>query len=131
MGLTINVLYCVCKGKQEISLFEIVDDCAKTASSKPSSCCKKTICHNTDEVQITDKHNCTSKSQKFVKLNSEVVVGAKTFQVNLLSDIDFSQTWVDNFQPSSVQIQEGNPNKAPPDKPHGKTLLPFIQSYLC
>lgn len=130
LGLTANTLYCLCKGEEQVSFFEIEDDCEQLfTEAKKSSCCSKGICEQVNPEN--DKHQCTKKGKKFVKLNTNFLFN-KSEQLP-----DFS--WeVANIPPEFFQRIEVKaktktklPNKAPPSIWTRKIYLSYLQTFLC
>lgn len=141
LGMSVNTLYCYCKGEIEYSLFEIEGDnhCDKNESiqqlpkccqkvEKKQSCCK-TIDH--------EKKPCTKKGSVYVKLNVDYLL--PHFDLQKVPSIlcDFIPTtqsiWFNNRINTlkSAVLTLSNPNKAPPIKPYGKNWCIFVQSFLC
>lgn len=131
MGLTVHVLYCLCKGEQEVSIFNIEDDCAELEKKSATSCCHKGVCSAPAEVKGVEKnHNCAGKSQTFVKLDTEMVVSEQALELHPPQPMvshDHTAVVILSAQPAF----QFHFNKAPPPRPGGQTLLPLIQSYLC
>lgn len=124
-GLSVHHLYCYCKGEFTTSILKPEDPCEKLAQEAKSDCCKGGSCHQTESEK---KHDCTSCTSEYVKLDVPFLLPALGFDISLpsfqLPDYFFSTT---EFVESRVKITWEQ--DIPP--PAGKELLPWIQSFLC
>ena len=127
MGLTVHSLYCICKDSLSLSVFEIESQCGKLLDDSLPTCCRADLAAST----CSKDHDCENKDSKFVKLTTQFLISDAAIELQIpdfqivksdfiiIDDVMVADLYIENF------------NKPPPDKPFGKTLLPFIQSFLC
>ncbi len=127
MGLTVHSLYCICKDSLSLSVFELESHCGKPIDASLPDCCQA----EWTAKACDEDHGCEDKDSKYVKLTTQFVAN----EVELKSKTpDFQIKKSDFIIIDDVMVTEiGGQyfNKPPPDKPYGKTLLPFIQSFRC
>ena len=127
MGLTVHSLYCICKDSLSLSVFEFESQCGKQIDENLPSCCKATFA----EKKCGKDHDCENKDSKYVKLTTQFVLNEVDLTLQTL-DFVVSKTVFIIIEDAMVRdVERENLNKPPPDQPYGKTLLPYIQSYLC
>jgi hypothetical protein len=145
VGVSMEWLYCACKGQIEVSLFHIEEHCAKT---EKEACCKKEAieevslvkpcCKKFEKIRegITAKkaHDCTTKGNAYFKADLKFT----TFESSDLKHFDFAFTpflFPQNADNQHFVSQENYfslpNNKAPPPRPANRALLLLIQSFLC
>ena len=142
IGVSMEWLYCACKGQLEVSLFHIEEHCAKTAKE---DCCKKeTIafvkpcCKKFEKIQegISGKkaHDCTTKGNTYFKADLKFTA----FDSPDFKNFDFSSTpflFLQNVEYQHFTSQKNYfslpNNKAPPARPANREILVLIQSFLC
>ena len=127
MGLTVHSLYCICKDSLSLSVFELESHCGKPIDDSLPECCQAEW-----TAMTCDKdHDCEDKDSKYVKLATQFI--ANEFELDSKTPT-FPIKKSDFIITDDVMVTEiGGEylNKPPPDKPFGKNLLPFIQSFLC
>jgi hypothetical protein len=145
IGVSMEWLYCACKGQTEVSLFHIEQHCAKT---EKEDCCKKEVaakaallkpcCKKFEKIQegfIAPKaHNCTTKGNSYFKADLKFT----TFESNNSKHFDFVfapflflQNSDNQYFTSQKNYFSLPNNKPPPPRPANRALLVLIQSFLC
>ncbi|MCF8247605.1 MAG: hypothetical protein K9J37_21270 [Saprospiraceae bacterium] len=126
-GLSVHHLYCYCKGEMVTSFLRPDEPCEITENQSPKeNCCKGVTCSNTDEGK---KHDCSDCTSVLVKLDTKYLPTSfdlKLFDFAAPQMVQFPLPEVISFEKNLLHWQQDLP---PP--PAGKTLLPWIQSYLC
>lgn len=131
-GVTLHMLYCLCKGERTVSLFsEAAPYCLDVSQEQPDVCCKADACRADDQPE-KDKHSdCTHSEKKFVKLDVKFsgnmtnwtpeipVLPVLLFPV--FGEVEYPRT-------ESAPV---NSNKPPPPRLSGRALLVNIQTFLC
>lgn len=140
LGMSVNTLYCYCKGELEYSLFGFDGEnhCDKKEEiAIIPSCCQKEVKKKSCCKSELEKKPCTKKGSVYVKLNVDYLIPHFDLQKIQVLDIDgippfnpihFSKK---NILANNTTLIAYNPNKAPPPKPYGKELCVFVQSFLC
>ena len=144
IGVSLEWIYCACKGETEVSFFHIEEHCAKTetddccqkeakeeANIKP--CCRK-FQKLEQEINAKKTHDCTTKGKTYVKADLKFTALEKTD----LKHFDFAVTpflFLQNTDNQCFVTQKNYfsfpNNKAPPPRPYNRELLVLIQSFLC
>lgn len=148
VGLSMNWLYCYCKGQMQVSLFSLDEACHKKSadSGSENKCCKvsknttaKSSCCSKFDKYKKDKKPCTTKGKKytnadikafFVEKHDRTFDNATVLSAALLPcNPPFEyQNMVYCTLANIVQ----QPNKAPPYlRPFGRNLLSIIQNFRC
>lgn len=127
MGLTVHSLYCLCKDSIAISVFEQTSKCGQPIDEELPSCCQKTL----EESFCQKDHDCEKKDAKYVKLDVDFVLEKIDFELRLPDFQEVATVFIIIDDVLVSDIGGEYYNKPPPEKPYGKRLLPFTQSYLC
>ncbi len=137
MGINVHTLYCLCKDSLSVSLFELEDACGKKESTVAlPSCCQRAAqtCHKTDD---SDPHKCTKKANKYLKLHTPFESASSYSFAAFVFIADIPALAFSAFEYIPLHSQKATAplkNRPPPHRyiqPYGKTLLPYIQSFLC
>ena len=126
VGVSLNTLYCFCKGEMTTSFFQIEDNCS--LSDKPL-CCKSK--GKSCKIAVDKEHNCDTKNSKYLKLDVEVVQPEFDFHKFTLNLASFRPVYATFTVNIPNQVLAKNLNKAPPLIINGQTILLLKQSYLC
>jgi hypothetical protein len=133
-GISLNRLYCLCKGEWKTSMFQIEDDCKKQEITAPvASCCSKGKCHlPVAENEVGIEHDCTTRDNLYLQ---------NAFPSIIPQQVSFSFDWQKAVAISLPAHQDErylellngeNFNKPPPlSRPYGIQLRHLLQSYLC
>ncbi len=142
LGVSINSLYCLCKGSAEVSFFDLPpNDCEKntTAITALPSCCAKSLqkscCKENDADSSKKPHNCTKRSKYFIKLHTPFFTPDFEFaklEAPIAAILNSKKSIFTEFNFFYPEINLSQPNnKAPPPRPYGAALRSYLQSYLC
>lgn len=140
MGISVNTLYCFCKGKYEASLFKIDHHCDSIHEGNDAEdpdladlppCCKKAMaCHKTD----AEKDGCTKRDTKLVKADLKFLEIKKEELPDIqwfIADIAIEPRaffYTKNLKNWTLKFDL--PTRPPPQY-FGRKLLNFIQVYRC
>lgn len=84
-----------------------------------------------EETSCQKDHDCEKKDAKYVKLDVDFVLEKTDLELRFPSFQAVVPTFVIIDGPIVTDIDGVYFNKPPPEKPYGKKLLPFTQSFLC
>jgi hypothetical protein len=135
-GISLNRLYCICKGEWKTSMFEIEDECKKQeVPAVVASCCSKGKC--TLPVSLAEnetglEHDCTTRDILYLQ---NAIPSILPQQVSFSLDWQKAIAFTLPVHQDSRQLEllnGDNFNKPPPlSRPYGIQLRRFLQSYLC
>jgi hypothetical protein len=141
IGLSINWIYCFCKGQMQVSLFSLDEKCKKE-ESKDIDCCKiinqeqeetKPCCKKFQQFQ-KNKKPCTQKGTKYCKADLKIFFVEKENREFQFVDYELlSNPIIVYSNPIFFSEKEYtyHSNKAPPPRLYGRELLSFIQNFRC
>ncbi|MFZ4542445.1 MAG: HYC_CC_PP family protein [Saprospiraceae bacterium] len=143
IGLSVNWMYCYCKGSMQVSLFAIDDGC-KDLEDRSSACCinnsaekslitEKSCCSKFEKYR-TAKKPCTKKGTKYFKADLKFFPAEDSFKKH--SAFEFAQSsTIPVFADWSTSLIRFSPSiiygKSPPPRQGGRSLLISIQNFRC
>lgn len=147
IGLSINWMYCFCKGQMQVSLFDLKDDCEKEVKNH-TTCCETEQCDKTEifpsqksccskfaKYKKSTEKPCTSKGKKYFKADLKFFLSEKEEKKSKVIDFQIVKTNVlfENQAPTVVskQLLSSLPTHAPPPRIYGRELLVFVQNFRC
>jgi hypothetical protein len=111
------------------SIFRPDEPCEMAEKQSPDkSCCKGNICSSSTDAE---QHNCSDCTSQFVKLDAKYLLPT-FFDLKPLHFVAPQQPAFDlapSIAAGEKMLLRGQQDLPPP--PAGKTLLPWIQSFLC
>jgi hypothetical protein len=146
VGLSVNWLYCFCKGQMQVSLFSLEencktpengqDDCCQTAQCKIAETEVKSCCKKFQKYRHAEKP-CTQKGTKYLKADLKFFLSEKNNITPKHIDFDAPmiaplESYVSSYYntyfyfPSLCKV-----NSPPFPSKHGRSLLCFIQNFRC
>lgn len=140
IGLSVNWMYCYCKGQMQVSLFSLDDKC-KEDDKKDVSCCKtshcekdiKPCCKKFEKYKKTEKP-CTQKGKKYFKADLKYLFSEKDDNIKQPIECELIPYFF-KFQEETTFLSEKifstQASNAPPPKRYGRNLLSFIQNFRC
>jgi hypothetical protein len=140
VGISVQQIYCYCKGATTVSLFVAEDACSAEERANDGNCCSEpesepvfACCGQKSETCDTDQDGCMEKSTKVFQLKTEFVVDKpkpfeKTFDCPLwLREMPMFRRY---FRP--VVCEAGFFNNLPPPPPlSGRDICLRHQLYRC
>ncbi len=142
IGLSVNWMYCFCKGQMQVSLFSLDENCKKE-DTDTANCCEVERCDKNETLKPCCKkfqkfHKgekpCTQKGKKYFKADLKFFLAEKEIKKTQL--IDYQEVDINIFFqniPSFLSEKKTSSllNKAPPPRLYGRELIIFVQNFRC